>query len=167
MVVKTKKWWPWLSPVSKKFIVRLIVRRLQGCDLLPNAAREGSRLVVEIRWKGSKMTLGSLRRNSAARNLTKEAVVDGATVVDWDEEFETSCNLNSDKDNFFKPWEIAFTLFKVRLSLSVSIRFVLKFINWIHQLRIKDFLNVNLEIGDLVLSYVSTTCVHIDIHYTV
>ncbi|XP_027916997.1 uncharacterized protein LOC114176202 isoform X1 [Vigna unguiculata] len=112
MVVKTKKWWPWLSPVSKKFIVRLIVRRLQGCDLLPNAAREGSRLVVEIRWKGSKMTLGSLRRNSAARNLTKEAVVDGATVVDWDEEFETSCNLNSDKDNFFKPWEIAFTLFK-------------------------------------------------------
>ncbi|BAT86404.1 uncharacterized protein HKW66_Vig0059300 [Vigna angularis] len=115
MVVRMKKWWPWPPPVSKKFIVRLIVRRLQGCDLLPDAAREGSRLVVEIRWKGSKMTLGSLRRNSVARNSTKEAVVDGATatVVDWDEEFETSCNLNGHKDNFFKPWEIAFTLFNV------------------------------------------------------
>lgn len=126
MVVRMKKWWPWPPPVSKKFIVRLIVRRLQGCDLLPDAAREGSRLVVEIRWKGSKMTLGSLRRNSVARNSTKEAVVDGATatVVDWDEEFETSCNLNSHKDNFFKPWEIAFTLFNVSSSISTNFYFI-------------------------------------------
>ena len=128
------KWRPWPPPlVSKKFLVRLIVRRLQGCDLLRDAARERSRLVVEIRWKGPRMTLGSLRRNSVARNFTREAVVDGAaaTVVEWDEEFETLCSLNSYKDNLFQPWEIAFTVFDVSLSLN----------------QICYFLNVNFETG--------------------
>lgn len=101
------------------------MRRLQGCDLLRNAAREGSKLVLEIRWKGPKLTLGSLRRSSVARNFTKEAEFDvdggGAAVVHWDEEFPTLCNLNGYKDNVFHPWEIAFTLFNVSLSLSLSL----------------------------------------------
>ncbi|KAG5043975.1 hypothetical protein AAZX31_03G183700 [Glycine max] len=115
MVVKMMRWRPWPPLLSKKFQVRLLVRRLQGCDLLRNAAREGSKLVLEIRWKGPKLTLGSLRRSSVARNFTKEAEFDvdggGAAVVHWDEEFPTLCNLNGYKDNVFHPWEIAFTLF--------------------------------------------------------
>lgn len=123
MVVKMMRWRPWPPLLSKKFQVRLHVRRLQGCDLLRNAAREGSKLVLEIRWKGPKLTLGSLRRSSVARNFTKEAEFDvdggGAAVVHWDEEFPTLCNLNGYKDNVFHPWEIAFTLFNVSLSLSL------------------------------------------------
>ncbi|TKY61902.1 hypothetical protein E2542_SST11755 [Spatholobus suberectus] len=114
MVVKMMRWRPWPPLVSRKYEVRLVVRRLQGCDLLRDAAREGSRLVVEVRWKGPKLTLGSLRWNSVARNFTREADVDvddgGAAVVHWDEEFQTLCNLNGYKDNVFHPWEIAFTL---------------------------------------------------------
>ncbi|KHN43602.1 hypothetical protein glysoja_002185 [Glycine soja] len=112
MVVKMMRWRPPL--LSKKFQVRLHVRRLQGCDLLQNAALQGSRLVLEIRWKGPKLILGSLRWNSVARNFTKEADFEldgGAAVVHWDEEFQTMCNLNGYRDNVFHPWEIAFTLF--------------------------------------------------------
>lgn len=123
MVVKMMRWRPWPPLLSKKFQVRLLVRRLQGCDLLQNAALQGSRLVLEIRWKGPKLILGSLRWNSVARNFTKEADFEldggGAAVVHWDEEFQTMCNLNGYRDNVFHPWEIAFTLFNVSLSLSL------------------------------------------------
>jgi len=33
--------------VSKKFLVKLIVRRLQGCDLLWDVVQEGSKLVAD------------------------------------------------------------------------------------------------------------------------
>ncbi|RDX76863.1 hypothetical protein CR513_43101, partial [Mucuna pruriens] len=114
MVVKMMKWRPWPPLVSKKYQVRLIVRTLRGCDLLRDAAHQPSRLVIEIRWKGPKLALGSLRRNPVARNFTREADIDfdhgGAVVVRWDEEFHTFCCLNGNKDNVFHPWEIAFTL---------------------------------------------------------
>ncbi|KAJ1392763.1 NT-type C2 domain [Sesbania bispinosa] len=115
MVVKMMRWRPWPPLVSRKYQVRLIVRTLTGYDLLRESPHKDSRLTVEIKWKGPKLTLGSLRRNSVARNFTREAdvAVDdaGAAVVVWDEEFQSLCNLNAYKDNVFHPWEIAFTLF--------------------------------------------------------
>ncbi|XP_057438931.1 uncharacterized protein LOC130730827 [Lotus japonicus] len=109
MVVKMMRWRPW-PPPSKRFHVRLTVRKLTGCDLLRDDSR--SKLTLEIRWKGPKSSLPSLRWNSVARNFTAEAAVDTtAGAVTWDEEFQSLCNLTADKHNAFHPWEIAFTLF--------------------------------------------------------
>ncbi|KAM6547775.1 hypothetical protein CsatB_019451 [Cannabis sativa] len=114
MVVKMMKWRPWPPLPAKKYEVRLVVRRLEGCDLV----REGSggepgKLTVEIRWKGPKMALSSLRRPAVKRNFTRE--VDASSiengVVDWDEEFQSICSFSPYKDNVFHPWEIAFTVF--------------------------------------------------------
>ncbi|MED6106189.1 hypothetical protein PIB30_002641 [Stylosanthes scabra] len=112
MVVKMMRWRPWPPLVSRKYQVRLVVRRLEGYDLLPGDAQEPPRLTVEIRWKGPKPTLGSLRRTPLSINFTKEAdILAGKVTAQWDEEFYTVCRLNVYKDNAFHPWEIAFTLF--------------------------------------------------------
>ncbi|KAI4300532.1 hypothetical protein L6164_033901 [Bauhinia variegata] len=118
MVVKMMRWRPWPPLVSRKYEVKLIVKRLEGCDLARECADKGTgevrRLSVEIRWKGPKLTLSSLRRVAVARNFTREVEVDALTdhgVVRWDEEFHSLCNLSAYKDNVFLPWEIAFTVF--------------------------------------------------------
>ncbi|KAL2345317.1 hypothetical protein Fmac_006602 [Flemingia macrophylla] len=115
MVVKMMRWRPWPPHASRKYEVRLIVQSLQGCDLLRDAARQGSRFALQIRWKGPKSTLASLRRSSVATHVTREADVllhDGAAaLLQWDEEFHALCNFNGYRDNVFHPWEIAFTLF--------------------------------------------------------
>ncbi|KAI4348861.1 hypothetical protein L6164_009530 [Bauhinia variegata] len=118
MVVKMMSWRPWPPLVSRKYEVRLIVKSLEGYDLARECADKGTseprRFTVEIRWKGPKFTLSSLRRMAVARNFTKDVEVDALThngVVHWDEEFHSLCNLSAYKDNAFLPWEIAFTVF--------------------------------------------------------
>ncbi|KAL5060397.1 hypothetical protein RYX36_032001 [Vicia faba] len=114
MVVNMMRWRPWPPLVTKNYHVRLTVKKLTGCHFLRQSC---SRLTVEIKWKGSKSTLASLRRSSVATNFTKEAVIEcddgshGGFVVNFDEEFHKFCNLNGNKDNVFHPWEIAFNLF--------------------------------------------------------
>lgn len=101
------KWRPWPPLVTRKYEVKLTVKRLEGWDLVP----EKERLTVEIRWKGPKVTLASLRRTTVKRNFTKEAVRE-SDVVSWeDEEFQSLCSLTSYKDTLFYPWEIAFSVF--------------------------------------------------------
>ncbi|KHG09255.1 Structural maintenance of chromosomes flexible hinge domain-containing 1 [Gossypium arboreum] len=111
MVVKMMRWRPWPPLVSKKYEVKLIVRRLEGWDLKREGEEKPEKLTVEIRWKGPKASLGSLRR-TVKRNFTKE--VDGGVgqngVIIWDEEFQTLCSLSAYKDNVFHPWEIAFSV---------------------------------------------------------
>ncbi|KAK9041363.1 hypothetical protein V6N11_016466 [Hibiscus sabdariffa] len=110
MVVKMMKWRPWPPLVSKKYEVKLIVRRLEGWDSVREGAEMPEKLTVEIRWKGPKASLGSLRR-TVTRNFTKEVDgVDENGVVLWDEEFQTLCSLSAYKDNVFHPWEIAFSV---------------------------------------------------------
>ncbi|KAH0943884.1 hypothetical protein HID58_003521 [Brassica napus] len=111
MVVKMMKWRPWPPLVTRKYEVKLTVRRLEGWDLAREPEKE--RLTVEIRWKGPKATLGSLRRPSVKRDFTKEAAAE-SDVVSWEEgEFQSVCSLTSYKedDTLFYPWEIAFSLF--------------------------------------------------------
>ncbi|KAG2246036.1 hypothetical protein Bca52824_085664 [Brassica carinata] len=111
MVVKMMKWRPWPPLVTRKYEVKLSVRRLEGWDLAREPEKE--RLTAEIRWKGPKATLGSLRRPSVKRDFTKEAAAE-SDVVSWeDEEFQSVCSLTSYKedDTLFYPWEIAFSLF--------------------------------------------------------
>ncbi|MBA0607922.1 hypothetical protein Godav_020185 [Gossypium davidsonii] len=111
MVVKMIRWRPWPPLVSKKYEVKLMVRRLEGWDLKREGEEKPEKLAVEIRWKGPKASLGSLRR-TVKRNFTKE--VDGGVgqngVIIWDEEFQTLCSLSAYKDNVFHPWEIAFSV---------------------------------------------------------
>ncbi|XLU75961.1 hypothetical protein S245_035014 [Arachis hypogaea] len=113
MVVKMMRWRPWPPLVARKYEIRLVVRKLEGCDLLQFDSQESPKLTVEIRWKGPKLTLGSLRRTPLSRNFTREAdILDTArTLAQWDEEFHTVCTFSVNKDNAFHPWEIAFTLF--------------------------------------------------------
>ncbi|WJX17824.1 hypothetical protein P8452_07695 [Trifolium repens] len=112
MVVKMMKWRPWPPPISRKCQVKLLVRTLRGCvDLSPE-----NTFAVEIRWKGPKLALSSLRRNAVVRNFTGESHPrrvdqDENDVVLWDEEFHSFVNLSANKDNSFHPWEIAFTVF--------------------------------------------------------
>lgn len=111
------RWRPWPPLVTKKYEVRMGVRRLEGCDLVRESAGEAElgKLTVEIRWKGPKVALSSLRRTAVKRNFTREvdAAVSQNGVVVWDEEFQSLCSLSVYKDNVFHPWEIAFTVFNV------------------------------------------------------
>ncbi|KAE8671669.1 pentatricopeptide repeat-containing family protein [Hibiscus syriacus] len=110
MVVKMMKWRPWPPLVSKKYEVKLIVRRLEGWNPVREGSENPEKLTAEIRWKGPKASLGSLRR-TVKRNFTKEVDgVDENGVVLWDEEFQTLCSLSAYKDNVFHPWEIAFSV---------------------------------------------------------
>nr|GEY10361.1 hypothetical protein [Tanacetum cinerariifolium] len=109
MVVKNViKWRPWLL-MSKKYKVKLVVMRMEGCDRV-HADTGG--VVVEIRWKGSKISLTSFRK-TVKRNFTKE-VEELNGVVLWDEVFSTvvtlSGNVNKENNVLFNPWEIGFTV---------------------------------------------------------
>ncbi|KAG7028167.1 hypothetical protein SDJN02_09347 [Cucurbita argyrosperma subsp. argyrosperma] len=110
MVVKMMKWRPWPPLVSRKYEVRLVVKKLEGLD---GVADKGvDKLTVEIKWKGPKMALSPLRRTAVKRNYTKEAYgVDQNGVVQWDEEFHNVCTFSAYKENVFHPWEIVFSAF--------------------------------------------------------
>ncbi|PPS04539.1 hypothetical protein GOBAR_AA16108 [Gossypium barbadense] len=110
MVVKMMRWRPWPPLLSKKYEVKLIVRRLEGWDPVRESTDKPEKLTVEIRWKGPKASLSSLRR-TVKRNFTKEADAgDQNGVVLWDEEFQTLCSLSAYKENVFHPWEITFSV---------------------------------------------------------
>ncbi|KAJ6303926.1 hypothetical protein OIU77_017744 [Salix suchowensis] len=131
MVVRMMRWRPWPPLVSKKYEVRLIVRRMEGWDRVREAAAAApgtssgddvkdisEKLTVEIRWKGPKLALSSLRRTVVKRDFTKEVEVcgggegeNGGVLVSWDEEFESLCTLTAHRENVFHPWEISFTVF--------------------------------------------------------
>ena len=101
--------------MSKKYKVKLVVVRMEGCDRV-HADTGG--VVVEIRWKGSKISLTSFRK-TVKRNFTKEVEEENGVVL-WDEEFSTvvtlSGNVNKESNNnnvVFNPWDIGFTVLNV------------------------------------------------------
>ncbi|KAJ0028554.1 hypothetical protein Pint_36199 [Pistacia integerrima] len=121
MVVKMMRWRPWPPLVTKKYEVKLVVQRMEGWDLVREVAekKEEERLAVEIRWKGPKVALSTLRRR-VRRNFTREARLNHQDenenespngVVLWDEEFQSLCTFSAYKENVFHPWEIGFTVF--------------------------------------------------------
>ncbi|CAL9090075.1 unnamed protein product [Musa textilis] len=114
MPARMMRWRPWPPLSSKKFQVRLVVRRVEGVSAWDEAAAvaEVRKVAVEVRWKGPKVALSSLRR-TVKRNRTREEEVGDGGVVEWNEEFETVCTLTAHKDSGFHPWEIAFNVFDV------------------------------------------------------
>lgn len=105
------KWRPWPPLVSRKYEVRLVVKRLEGLDP-PRDGKGVDKLTVEVKWKGPKMALSPLRRTAVKRNYTKEADgLDQNGVTQWDEEFQSVCTLSAYKENVFHPWEIVFSAF--------------------------------------------------------
>ncbi|CAI9783363.1 unnamed protein product [Fraxinus pennsylvanica] len=116
MVVKMMKWRPWPPLISRKYKVKLTVQSLEGGDWMHEGAeKDNGGLAVEIRWKGPRISLGSLRR-TVKRNCTREEIVrsvdgtEGGVLVEWDEEFHSVCNLSGYRENAFHPWEITFTV---------------------------------------------------------
>lgn len=84
---------------------------MEGVDVEATA-----RVMAEVRWKGPKAALSSLRR-TVKRNCTREEEVrDG--LVEWNEEFESVCSLTAHRENSFHPWEIAFAVFNVSTNFS-------------------------------------------------
>ncbi|KAI3677052.1 hypothetical protein L1987_86670 [Smallanthus sonchifolius] len=110
MVVKMMKWRPWPPILSRKFEVKLVVKKMEGgnCDPVHADPEKDNHRVVEIKWKGPKITLGSFRR-TVKREFTKDGeIVDPNGVVWWDQEFHSVCTLSGYKENDFLPWEIGF-----------------------------------------------------------
>ncbi|KAF9595475.1 hypothetical protein IFM89_000393 [Coptis chinensis] len=111
MVVKMMRWRPWPPIMTKKYEVKLVVKRLQGLGIGLN--EEGSRLKVEVRWKGGKNGFSSLRR-TGKRDFTKEEEVnDDCGFVEWNEEFQSFVTLSAYKENAFHPWEISLSVLNV------------------------------------------------------
>ncbi|XP_010910245.1 uncharacterized protein [Elaeis guineensis] len=108
MVARMMWWRPWPPLMTKKFQVRLVVRLMEG--LVGVEGEEAvERVTTEVRWKGPKAALSSLRR-TVKRNCTREEEVRDGTV-EWNEEFESVCTLTAHRENSFHPWEIAFAVF--------------------------------------------------------
>ncbi|RRT39677.1 hypothetical protein B296_00033158 [Ensete ventricosum] len=101
-------WWPWPPLLTRKFQVRLVVRRIEGVSVDGAAAAAAA----EVSWKGPKAALSSLRR-TVRRNRTREEVVGEGGLVAWNEEFEAACTLTAHRENAFHPWEIAFRVLNV------------------------------------------------------
>ncbi|RRT51027.1 hypothetical protein B296_00041150 [Ensete ventricosum] len=113
MVSRMMRWRPWPPLLSKKFRVRLVLRRVEGVSGGDEAAGTGRKVAVEVRWKGPKLALSSLRR-TARRNRTREEAVGDGGVVELNEEFGTVCTLTgSHKESSFQPWEITFIVLNV------------------------------------------------------
>ncbi|RRT83955.1 hypothetical protein B296_00016392 [Ensete ventricosum] len=110
MVARVMRWRPWTPLRSEKYEVRVVVRRIEGVPVA--GAATGVRAAAEVRWKGPKTALSSLRRGRVRRDWTREEEVRQGGVVEWDEEFLTAATLTSPKEKgAFLPWEIAFSVF--------------------------------------------------------
>lgn len=160
MVARMMRWPPWPPLHSKKFQVKLVLLRLEaplGLQRPDDAAGGGPTtqeanaetaaqgkkklLTAEVRWKGPKTTLTSLRRPSIRRNCTRalealdlrpskegeegedgeEGSLSGSvSIVEWNEEFRSVCCLTSHKDNAYHPWEVAFSVLDSNVSCIFS-----------------------------------------------
>lgn len=105
--------WPWPMGSSKKYVVRLVVRGIEGFIVVKESGAE-TRLKAEVRWKGRTRALRSLR--TVKRNCTREDVVSGDRgKVEWNEEFENAVVLTANRENGFNAWEIEIAVFSVSL----------------------------------------------------
>ncbi|KAG6498951.1 uncharacterized protein LOC121995907 isoform X1 [Zingiber officinale] len=109
MASRMMRWRPWAPLLSRKFRVKLVVRRIEGVGG-GDEADAGRKMAVEVTWKGPKLALRSLRR-TVKKNRTKEEEVSDGGVVVWNEEFQTLCTLTAHRENDFYPWEVVFTTF--------------------------------------------------------
>ena len=125
------RWPPWPPGQSKKFHVKLVLLRLEAPAELEDLKLDKRKvLTAEVRWKGQKSSLASLRRASVRRNLTKaveimeekgDILISGLVpVVAWNEEFRGVCCLTPYKDNSYHPWEIAFSVFDSNVSFAFN-----------------------------------------------
>ncbi|XP_042425481.1 uncharacterized protein LOC122012886 isoform X2 [Zingiber officinale] len=107
--------WRSRPPLPNKFKVRLQVKRVEGvrAEKEPDVERK---VIAEVRWKGPKVTLSSLRR-TVKKNRTREEEVGDGGVVEWNEEFESVCTLTPNKENAFYPWEVAINVLNVALNI--------------------------------------------------
>ncbi|GMH10234.1 hypothetical protein Nepgr_012075 [Nepenthes gracilis] len=117
MVVNMINCRPRPSPQSRRFEATIMVHSLKGLQIVEDDKNNSlkldgyARLMVEIRWKGSKSNGLRALRKREKRNYTKEERLREDGVVQWDEEFRTVCAFSGSKEGIFHPWEVAFIVF--------------------------------------------------------
>ncbi|KAG5239506.1 Origin recognition complex [Salix suchowensis] len=82
MVVKMMRWPPWPPLSSRKFDAKVIIHKLQGLNWVQDGEQDND-----------------------------ESGFCGDGVFEWNEEFNSVCNLSGNKDGVFLPWEIVFAVF--------------------------------------------------------
>ncbi len=104
--------WPLRPLFSKKFQVNLALNRLDGLSMPQGGELDGTKLHVDVKWKGPKGALGS-RFRSIKRGKTSAASVGLNGGVTWEEEFENICVFTTGKTGTFQPWHVYLVLCKV------------------------------------------------------
>ncbi|XP_076909749.1 uncharacterized protein LOC143567154 [Bidens hawaiensis] len=105
MVVRMMNWRPWPPLSSTKFQVTIVVCCLHG---LP----EASNLGVEVNWKGSLKSRNRIAfKRVVKRDSTSEKSLNDDGVVEWNEEFESVCELVGFRDGCFRRWDVALQVF--------------------------------------------------------
>ncbi|XP_058074425.1 uncharacterized protein LOC131223133 isoform X2 [Magnolia sinica] len=124
MVVKMMKWSPWPPATVKRFEVKVKLLKLEGLEgaVDEKGKKKKKVVVVEMRWKGPKVGLVSLRRRER-RNVSKEGRFAAETdVVEFGDEFENVCGFSAtQKENSFNAWDVSFSILYISLSF-VEIR---------------------------------------------
>ncbi|XP_043700243.1 uncharacterized protein LOC122650952 [Telopea speciosissima] len=105
------------SSDSKKFQVKVKPLKLQGligcCDQkLEEKEKTEKVIVLEMKWRGPKAGLVPLRQHSSNRRyVSKPVVVKQGEVFQWDDIFESVCNLSmKENSNSFNSWDMSFNL---------------------------------------------------------
>lgn len=77
---------------------------------LAYASQDLSRLVVQVKWKGSNKSNNPLTFmwGNVRRNVTNKGSLKDDGVVEWNEEFVIVCNFLGFKDGCFHQWKVAF-----------------------------------------------------------
>ncbi|XP_078430808.1 structural maintenance of chromosomes flexible hinge domain protein [Wolffia australiana] len=123
MVARMMRWPPWPPVQSKKFQVKVVLLRLESLEEDLGSPGKKKAFMAEVRWKGPKTALASIRKPSIQRNYTVPSELSPGkqgsgdpdsfgfvSVAEWNEEFRCVCCLSSYREKAYHPWEIAFFL---------------------------------------------------------
>ncbi|GAB2277742.1 hypothetical protein Dimus_012445 [Dionaea muscipula] len=110
--------WPW-PPLSRRVEALITVHCLKGLQIVDDRDDDKGlqkmgglgRLVVEVRWKGSKSTGLRGLRKKVMKNYTREEGLNDDGILQWDEEFRAVCTFSGSKEDAFQPWEVTFVVF--------------------------------------------------------
>ncbi|KAG6553210.1 hypothetical protein Mapa_005270 [Marchantia paleacea] len=139
MVIKVMRW-PLRANVSKKYQVNIVLHRVDGL-CVGQGADEETRLLVNLRWKGSRTALGS--RFKGMKSVRTSSVLLGPSgAVEWEEEFENICGFTMTKEGTFQPWPVSLVVCKAVPSILKTKPSVLG--------------SVPVDLGELVIDTVKT-----------
>ncbi|KAF8400628.1 hypothetical protein HHK36_013927 [Tetracentron sinense] len=162
VVINMMKWSPWPPvPPARKFQVKVRLMKLEGFDgYEEEEEEEGEKkvVVVEMKWKDSKMGLVKSGRTSKRQRISSgERIVRRGETIEFDDEFESVCSFSIlQKDNSFNPLDVSFDLLygpstKPRNKFTVMGRVSLNIADLASEMepRLERKLPIGLQVGDV------------------